>query len=137
MRYFAIAAALFAVTACSPTATEEPTAADATSVEAVATAEPAAMAADGKPTAGTYRITDADGTVSTEVLAEDGTFTSTAADGKVETGRWEQKSTDVFCVTMDAEGAKQECYNEAIDANGVWSSTDSEGSTSTVERVES
>ena len=50
--------------------------------------------------------------------------------------RWEQKSPEQFCFTKDEEGATQKCNTEAVDANGVWTSTDPEGKVATVERVQ-
>jgi hypothetical protein len=39
-------------------------------------------------------------------------------------------------VTPDEEGATQKCYEEAVDANGVYTSKDPDtGEVSTVERV--
>lgn len=126
-KIFAIAA-LAVVAACSQAETEPEVVATEEVVE-----EAAVMAADGQPPAGTYRVTDADGVVHEEVLLEDGTYTSTAPDGTVTRGTWNQKAPDTYCYTE--EGAEEVCNTEGIDANGVWTSTGPDGKSSTVERV--
>lgn len=127
-------AALAAVAACSqlapaPEATEE------------AAAEPAAapvaetVAADGKSSTGTFKVTTGDGKVFMEEVKADGTYVQTQ-DGKVvETGKWVQKSPTQYCYTKDEEGAKEECNTEQVDAKGVWTSTNAKGETATIERV--
>jgi len=140
-------AALAALAACSKPA-EEPAAPAEATAEATAEAAPtaataataaaAAMAADGKPTVGKYKITRADGSVMMEDLRADGTFVSTSADGKTETGKWEQKGPNLYCATEDKEGAKQLCFDEKVDDKGVYTSKHPEtGEVSTVVRVES
>lgn len=105
--------------------------------EAAAAPAVTTVAADGKPSTGTFKITRDDGAVYTEVVNADGTYTSTDAEGKVsETGKWEQKSPTEYCTTSDKEGSKQVCHKEGIDASGKWTSTDPEGKTGTVERIE-
>ncbi len=103
----------------------------------------AAMAADGMAAPGTYRVTTQDGSVFTEEVKPDGTYVQSDADGKVvETGTWEQKSPEEYCYTVDAayreEGAPtgQQCNSETIGEDGVWTSTNPQGETATVERVE-
>lgn len=133
-------AALAALAACSKPA-EEPAAPAEATAEATAEAAPAAaaaMAADGKPTVGKYKVTRADGSVIMEDLRADGTFVSTMADGKTETGKWEQKGPNLYCATEDKEGAKQLCFDEKVDDKGVYTSKHPEtGEVSTVVRVES
>lgn len=129
---FAAAAALSACSqqeaAPAPEATDE--------VAATPAPAPATMAADGKPSTGMFKITRADGSVFNEEVKGDGTYVTTDAAGKiVETGRWEQKSPTVYCTTKDEEGAEQACHTEGVDAEGVWTSTDPEGKTGTVERI--
>ncbi|GMN03183.1 hypothetical protein [Erythrobacter sp. MTPC3] len=135
MKYIALAAALVAVSACSPAETEEDTGADAMAVEDQAIVEQP-MAADGMPTPGTYEVTNAAGEVTTEVLNEDGTYVSTNADGTTENGTWEQRSPGEYCAK--AESAEEmTCYSESVDENGVWSSIDpNDGEVSTVVRVD-
>ncbi|MBD2842481.1 hypothetical protein [Erythrobacter rubeus] len=134
MRNIALLAALAAVAACSPAETEETVAADAAAVDKTeAVAE--TTAADGGPSHGTFRITQADGDVIIEELAEDGTFTATDQDGEVTTGTYEQRSPNEFC-SKDDDEAEMKCYAEEVNAEGVWTSTDpDDGETSTVERV--
>ncbi len=132
MKKIMLVAALAAVAACSqPDAPAEPEVTEATEEAA-----PANIAADGGPTVGSYKITSADGTVYTEEVRADGTYSSTSPTGEVETGKWAQKSPETYCTTADTEGATERCNTEKVDANGVWTSTDPEGETVTIERVE-
>jgi len=130
MKKFAFIAVLGALAACTPEA-------DAPAESAVEETAAAVTAADGGPSHGVFKVTRADGTVFTDALSEDGTYLSTNADGTTETGRWEQKSPELFCATPDTEGAKQKCYEEQVDDKGVYTSKDPEtGEVSVVERVE-
>ena len=104
MKKIVFVAALAALAACSKP--EAAPTADATE-QAAAIAAPAAqtVAADGKPSTGTYKITTADGKVYMEEDKPDGTYVETQ-DGKVtETGKWVQKSPEQFCTTKDEAGA--------------------------------
>jgi len=129
-----LVAALASFAACTPKA-EEATEADAAAEPTEAAA--ATTAADGGPSTGTFKVTHADGSVITAEVKADGTYTVTDADGKVtETGKWEQKSPELWCETSDAEGATQVCYEEKVDENGVYTSKDpNTGEVSTVVRV--
>ena len=130
MKRILILAAVAAVAACA-----EPAEPETEAVEEVA--EAVAIAADGQPTAGTYLVTDAEGVAQTEVLAEDGTFTTTNAEGEVtDTGTWEQKDPNTYCYTSNAEGSEQICNTEEVGDDGVWRSTNPSGETAIVERVE-
>ena len=103
--------------------------------EEVAAVEPAGTAIDGGSSVGTYRITDEDGSVSTYDARADGTVVSTNADGTEETGTWRQESPEMWCDTLDGQ---ETCYDEAVDENGVWTSTNrSDQTLSTLERIES
>ena len=101
-----------------------------------AAAEPAAevMAADGGTPYGNFKVTLADGTVLTEEVREDGTYTSMSDDGETRTGTWVQKPGE-YCTTSSEEGATERCHKESVDANGVWTSVDPDGETATVERI--
>lgn len=117
--FFAVAAS-FGLTACnsSEEAAEVP-AAD----QAIAAEDPAgdvALSADGLPTPGTYHATDADGVVMTEIVNADGTFTWSLEDGTTGGGTWRNDGPDVFCTTDT--GQEEVCYDESIDAEGVWTS---------------
>jgi hypothetical protein len=129
MKRYILFVALASLTACSQS--EPPP-------EATAEAEtPAgqALAADGQPAVGNYRVTTADGEVLMEEVRADGTYVATIDGEVVETGVWEQKSPEEYCYTKDEEGATQQCNIEGIDEQGVWTSRDPEGKVATVERV--
>lgn len=139
-------AAVALLAACSPTDEEaDATAADEAAAGDASSAETAtALAADGQPAQGNYKITLADGTVFMEELKPDGTYVQTNAAGEVvETGTWVQKTPEEFCYTADADyvdedtPADEQCNTEGIDDAGVWTSTNAEGESVTVERVTS
>jgi ABC-type Fe3+-hydroxamate transport system substrate-binding protein len=137
MKKIVLLAALAAISACAkPAPTEEPTAAATDSMAA----EPAVttLAADGKPSTGKFQVTAADGSAITADVRPDGTYTVTDAGGTVtETGKWEQKSPEAYCVTPDTADAKQKCYEEKVDDKGVYTSKDPDtGEVSTVVRLE-
>ena len=135
MKKFMLVAALATLGACSkqdaaPAATEP-----AVTEAAAATPVTFTVAADGKASTGTYKVTTSDGKVITEEVKADGTYVDTQ-DGKViETGKWEQKAPETYCNTKDEAGAKQRCSTEKVDAKGVWTSVNPEGKTATVVRV--
>ncbi len=132
MKKILIAAACASLAACSPAETTDEAAAPAETAEVVAES----TAADGGPSYGMFKVTQADGTVSMEDVREDGTYTTTSEGQEPRTGKWEQASPDSFCSTADTEGAVQKCYTETVDENGVWTSTDpDDGKVSTIERV--
>lgn len=136
MKRIIAVAALVALAACSKPA-EEPAAPAEATAEAAPAAATEALAADGKPSVGKYKVTRADGSVAMEDVRADGTYVTTLADGKTETGKWEQKGPNLYCVTEDKEGAKQKCLAEQVDDKGVYTSKDPDtGEVSTVVRVE-
>lgn len=138
MKRLILAASVLALAGCSQAeegdAMEE--AAEAPAEEAVA------LALDGQPAAGMYRVTEADGTEYMYEAKEDGTYVSTVDGEVVRTGTWDQPSPDQFCSTPDEqyveEGAAAErgCSTESYNEDGVWISTNEEGESVTVERVE-
>jgi hypothetical protein len=133
MKRIILIAALVTVSACSKPA-PAPTPSQ-TTTEASSTVPAQTLAADGKPSVGTYKVTTSDGKIVTEVASADGTYVDTI-DGKVvETGKWEQKSPEQYCYTKDEPGAKQKCNVERVDEKGVWTTKDPEGKIATVERV--
>ena len=138
MKRIIIVAALATLAACSQAETDADTDETAAATAEATTAAPAeVMAADGKPPAGKYRIIAGDGQVFTEELKADGTYVQTDKDGKVvETGKWVQKTPEQYCYTPDKDGAKEECNSEKVDDKGVWTSTNPEGKTAKVERIE-
>ena len=125
-------AALAAISACSNPApapdTETATASDAPAAAATN------IAADGKSSVGSFKITDKDGKVYMEEDKADGTYVG-SQDGKVvETGKWVQKDPNTFCYTKDEKDPKEVCNTEKVE-NGVWTSTNAKGEVSKVERV--
>ena len=128
------ATASFVLAGCEEAA-EEAAPEDSTTEEA-ATEEVASVSADGGPSAGTFEVTQADGTTFTYTSNPDGTYVATSADGtETETGTWRQDGPNRWCDT--ATGEEEECYIEEVDENGVYTST-SEGNpeeTSTIVRV--
>ena len=129
MKKIIVIAAIAALAACSKPA-ESPAADASAAPEPAAVAGP--VAADGKSSVGTFKITASDGKIYTEVVKADGTYEG-MTDGKVtETGKWDQKNPNLYCVTKDGE--KEECNEEKIE-NGVWTSKNPEGKVSKVERV--
>ena len=138
MKRIMLVAALAMVAACSRS---EP-APEATEEVAAAPEAAAPLAADGQPTPGMYRVTTAEGEVFMEEVKADGTYVQTDAEGKVvETGRWVQKSPEQYCTVVDEQYRKEgdtgeeKCNTEGIGEDGVWTSTNREGKTATVERV--
>ncbi len=133
MRHVLAITAVVALAACSKPATAPEADAGATA-EASAPAAAANVAADGKSSTGTFKITSSNGKVSMEEVKADGTYEN-KTDGKVtETGKWEQKSPSVYCYTADGPEAKQVCNEEKVE-NGVWTTKDPDGKVATVERV--
>lgn len=144
MKHIVLMAALASLAACSET---EEAAADAPEEIAAAPADTELamaqpMAADGQPVPGRYRITTGDGMVFMEDVNADGTYTQTDESGAVvETGRWNQRSPAEYCYTPDEQyvdedtPAGERCNTEGVDAAGVWTSTDPDGRSATVERV--
>ena len=129
MKKIILVAALATVAACNQA--EAPA-----EEEATAEAAPAEnIAADGGPSHGLYKVTLADGGVIMDDVKADGTYSATLPDGSVETGTWVQKAPDTYCTTVDEEGATERCSTEVIGEDGVWTSTNEEGETVTVERV--
>ncbi len=111
--------AMLALAACSEAETEEPMVEEEVAMEEPVVTAP--MAADGMPMAGTFEITNSDGETYTQVVAEDGTYTNTMADGTQVNGTWTSERPDQWCGAD--EGEEIECSVETIDENGAWTST--------------
>lgn len=90
------------------------------------------LAADGKSSVGTFKITTSDGKVYTEVVKADGTYESTGPDKKVTAGTWEQINPNLYC---NAETGKEMRCNEEKVEDGTWTSKDQDGKIAKVERV--
>jgi hypothetical protein len=130
MKKILVITALVAMSACS-----KPAPAPEAEASTAPAAEPTNIAADGKPSTGTFKVTTAKGEVVMVEVKADGTY-ATTKDGKVvETGKWEQKSPALYCYTTDEKDAVQKCDEEKVE-NGVYTSKNPEGEVSTVERVE-
>lgn len=126
MKHMIAVVAVLALAACSKPA-KVPDAATETTAQATPAAAAGTLAADGKSSYGTFKVTHKDGKVFTADVKPDGTYSVADARGKVvETGRWEQKSQAQYCETADKAGAKQKCYAEKIDDKGVYTSMDPE-----------
>jgi uncharacterized lipoprotein NlpE involved in copper resistance len=133
----ACAAVSFALTGCNNAADDAATdeaAADDAAAEAEAPEETASVAADGGPSAGTYEVTKADGSVHTYVANADGTFEYTNADGTTVTGTWRQDGPNRWCDTP--EGGEEVCFTETM-VDGVYTSVSETDptDTSTIRRV--
>lgn len=132
MKKILIITAFATLSACSA---EKPAEEAAPATETVEAATET-VAADGGPSSGMFKVTDADGKVTMEELRADGTYTATSEGEEPKTGKWEQKSPESFCSTPDEEDGKQKCYAETVGEDGVWTSTDpDDGTVSTIERV--
>ena len=117
--------ASLALAACEASAPD----ADASTASSVAETE-------ASPVAGTYETTLSDGTVIVQIIAADGTYRETNADGAmIQTGSWRQDGAEMC---FDPEGdAPESCYaGNAADADGVFEIVDANGEVSTrVRRV--
>ena len=132
MKQVLVITALLAISARSEPA-PAPEADASVAAEAPAPAE-TNIAADGKSSVGTFKITNSKGEVYIEEDKADGTYEG-KTDGKTsETGKWVQKSPSVFCYTKDEKVPKEVCNEEKVE-NGVWTSKNPDGKVSTVERV--
>ena len=135
MKKIVLITALAALAACSKPADAPADVATEAATTAPDAAAAGPIAADGKPSPGTFKVTNADGKFFTEVDNPDGTYAS-SQDGKVvETGKWVQKSPAEFCYTKNEPNPKERCGAEKVDEKGVWTSTNPEGKVSTVERI--
>lgn len=111
-------AALFALAACSPAEqASEPVAEETAEVEALAP-----TSVDGGPMVGTYEAMSNDGIVLIQTLSEDGTVTSSDADGNVVNGTY-TGSAEQFCITNEGESeAACFAYGE-LGEDGSWTAT--------------
>ena len=116
MKKFVIIGAL-ALAACS--GGEE--AADEAMVEEPVVEEVAIMAADGNPPEGTFEISSAEGDILTQVVNADGTYANLDAEGnEINVGTWSIPEDGLWCSAQ--EGQEEICFNESVDADGVWTS---------------
>ena len=118
MRGILIAAAALSLGACQKV--EVPAA------EEGAPSEAAAPAAVQSPDAGTYDITNPDGTTGSSTLNADGTYSDQDSAGKVTAkGTWAVKDGKTCFMP---EGAAEQCFAEsARAADGSFTATDSKG----------
>ena len=134
MKKLVLFAALAALTACnnSDTAAEDAAVDDTAMTDEVAV-EPASdvpMAIDGKPDAGTFSITSADGTVSEATFNDDGTVVY-VTDGVSTPGTWTKKGDATYCITMEGE-TEATCYTDTMDGTTWRSTNDADPSDSSV-----
>lgn len=118
MRGILIAAAALSLAACQK--------AEAPAAEENAPSEAAAPAAVQSPDAGTYDITNPDGTTGSSTLNADGTYSDQDSAGKVTAkGTWAVKDGKTCFMP---EGAAEECFTESARASdGSFTATDSRG----------
>lgn len=103
--------------AATPEATEE-----AIPAEAAVADVGGGLAIDGKPNAGSYEITSADGTtVMTQTVNADGTLTSVNGD-ETSKATWTSTGPGNWCVTEEGQ-SETKCYVETISDDGVYTST--------------
>jgi hypothetical protein len=104
--------------------------------EATAGAQSAGLAVDGKPAVGTFEITASDGRRFTQVVASDGTYTSTTGDTTIK-GTWSAPGPGRFCETEEG-AAEAVCYDEVITPEGAWTASNpaDPSATYTIKRVE-
>jgi len=118
MRGILIAAAALSLGACQK--------AEAPAAEESAPTEAAAPVAVQSPDAGTYDVTNPDGTTGSSTLNADGTYSDQDSAGKVTAkGTWAVKDGKTCFMP---EGAAEECFTEsARAADGSFTATDSKG----------
>lgn len=114
MKRLAIMIAATALAACSNKAAPE---------------SPAAEAATAEISAGTYDVTQADGTRMFAVLNANGTYTDSVDGAVVESGTWERKDDGSTCFTpAEGSSAKPSCYTGgALAADGSFTATPDSG----------
>ena len=136
MKKLVLFAALAALSACNnETAADNTVAGDNEMVANEVVAEPAAaemMAIDGKPDAGTYTITAADGTVTEATFNADGTLVN-VTNGETVNGTWTKKGDATYCITMEGE-TEATCYTDTMDGT-TWRSTNDADPTDTSGRM--
>lgn len=132
MKKIIAVAALAALSACSQKAEEAPAPTETAAAETPADV-PGGLAIDGKPNAGVFEVTHADGRKWTTTVTADGK-SSMVLDGKTMAGTWTSTGPGNYCETMDG---KTTCIKEEI-VNGVYTSTNEADpkDTSTIKRVE-
>lgn len=77
--------------------------------------------------AGTYDVTNADGSTGTTTIDADGNYTSTAADGTVATGTVARVNGQT-CFNSSEEGSAPDCWTDGEPAaDGSWVATSDDG----------
>ncbi|WP_265530230.1 hypothetical protein [Sphingomicrobium marinum] len=96
--------------------------------------EEAALAPDGGPVAGTYEVTPEEGDAWTTVIAADGSYTSTYADGTVETGTMAMQDEMTACFDNAADEEGPVCSASTIGEDGTWTATGERGTVTVVRK---
>lgn len=137
MKKLILLAGAATLAACTPNegADAEEEEVDETAMEETAMEE-AALAPDGGPIAGTYEVTPEEGESWTTVIAADGSYTSTYADGTVESGTMAMQDEDTACFDNAADEEGPVCSDSSFGEDGTWTASNPERGTVTVVRVE-
>lgn len=122
MRYLLPIVALAALAACGQAKSTDDAA------KAAAPAAPHSQAA-----AGTFMRTNADGSMVTEFLSKDGTYTDWVAGAQTEAGKWEVKDNKT-CFTP--KGGKERCAADSpVGSDGTFTETPDGGAAYKVQKT--
>ena len=122
MKLIAIVLVATALAACSNNAAPEQSPSEAATI---------------KVSAGSYDITQADGSRLISVLNANGTYTDTVNGAVTESGTWADKDDGATCFTpTDDSDAKAQCYTFSAPAeDGSFTATPSEGDPIKVKKI--
>ena len=128
MKRFAVIGCIALLAACGA---KTDTAAEPAASDSAMAADTASVAAVETPTAGTYDVTNPDGSKGTTTLNADGTYVDHDAAGKeMAKGKYAMKDGKT-CFMPD--GGKEDCYTESTRAaDGSFTATDAKGAVTKV-----
>lgn len=130
MKSLVLIAATVALSACSQGGEETPAPAETTEAAAAPTDTARTSALAGPDAAGTYTVTWADGTITTTVINDDGTYIDMMDGEETARGTWAVKDGR-SCLTP--EGGAELCWTDSEPAaDGSWTATADDGTTVTV-----